>query len=83
LNLDPQEGDFNAHITIDRLHLDAFTDFLRTSLPLDSIGGVVNTELFIEGDLEKEIEQLSLALDDQTVLSETAVDSTNMDQYYS
>lgn len=53
LNLDPQEGDFDALIKIDRLYLNAFTDFLRKSLPLDSIGGVVNTELYIAGDLDE------------------------------
>jgi len=53
LNVDPTKGDFSGHITIQRLHLDAFSEFLRKSLPLDSIDGVVNSELYIEGDMNK------------------------------
>jgi Domain of Unknown Function (DUF748) len=53
LYMDPNEGDFNAQIVVESLHLDAFNDFLRKSLPLDSIGGLVNTELFISGDLDE------------------------------
>lgn len=60
LNVDPKEGEFSAQITIHRLYLEAFSDFLRKSLPLDSIGGVVNSELLIEGDLD-EIEKSTLS----------------------
>ena len=50
--MDPKAGDFNAQIKIYRLHLETFSDFLGKSLPLDSIGGVVNSELYIVGDLD-------------------------------
>lgn len=53
LNVDPNEGEFNAQITIHRLHLDGFSDFLRKTLPIDSMAGVVNSELYLEGDLDE------------------------------
>ena len=60
LHVDPTEGEFSAQISIYRLHLGAFSDFLKKSLPLDSIDGVINSELYIEGDVD-EIEKSILS----------------------
>lgn len=53
LNVDPVEGIFDANIIISRLYLDAFSDFLKKSVQLDSIGGVINSNINIEGDLDE------------------------------
>ena len=53
LNVDPTEGEFNAQISIQSLHLNGFSDFLRKTLPIDSVIGVVNSEFFLEGDLDE------------------------------
>lgn len=53
LNLDPREGEFDAEITISHLYLHEFTEFLRKFVLLDSIGGLVNTTLLVQGDLDE------------------------------
>ena len=53
LNLDPKEGEFDAEITISHLYLHEFTEFLRKFVLLDSIGGLVNTTLLVQGDLDE------------------------------
>lgn len=53
LNLHPREGEFDAEITISHLYLHEFTEFARKFVPLDSIGGLVNTTLLVEGDLDE------------------------------
>jgi len=53
LQVDPNEGIFDANIIIHRLYLDAFSDFLKKSVQLDSIGGVISSNINIEGDLDE------------------------------
>jgi len=53
LNVDPTEGEFDGQISINRLYLHEFTDFLKKAVPLDSIGGLVNTNLSFTGDLDE------------------------------
>ena len=51
LNVDPSEGIFDANIIIYRLYLDPFSEFLKKSVQLDSIGGVFSSNINIEGNL--------------------------------
>lgn len=73
LNVQPTEREFDAHFTINRLYLHEFTDFLRKSVPLDSLDGIVNSHLSLRGDLDEiahsmvsgEVELLDLNVSDQ------------------
>jgi hypothetical protein len=53
LNIDPKEGEFDAEITIHKLYLHEFKEFLKKSLHLDSIAGQIHTNLHIMGDLDE------------------------------
>jgi len=86
LNMDPREGEFDAEITINHLYLHEFTEFLRKTVDLDSIGGLINTELLIAGDLDEiqhssvsgEIELLNFELIDHYQKKLIALDGMNL-----
>jgi len=46
LKLNPGKGIFDTNIFIYRLYLDAFSDFLKKSVQLDSISGVLSSNIY-------------------------------------
>ncbi|MEN8203160.1 MAG: DUF748 domain-containing protein [Bacteroidota bacterium] len=74
LQLDPKEGEFDAQISLNKLYLNEFTDFLKKSVPIDSLSGLVNSNIVVKGDLDEiensilsgDIELLGFELTDQT-----------------
>ena len=53
LNVNLKEGVFDANIIISRLYLNTFSDFLKKYVQLDSIKGVINSNINIEGNLDE------------------------------
>ena len=53
LKLQPGEGIFDADIVIHRLYLDAFSEYLKKSVQMDSISGVFSSKINIKGDLDE------------------------------
>jgi hypothetical protein len=51
VDLDPIGGDFEANITVYHLYLDAFKDYVATSANINSIEGMLNSNLAISGNI--------------------------------
>ncbi len=50
LTMDPNSGDFTAHMIIQRLHLDPFYEYTRDYANLGSLEGILSTDLIISGN---------------------------------
>ncbi len=53
VNIDPVGGDFEAKITVYHLYLDAFQNYVATSANVNSVGGMLNSNLAIAGNMNK------------------------------
>jgi len=51
ININPIDGDFDAHVEIYKLYLEPFTDYAKKYLSIDSLGGFLNTKLNLAGNI--------------------------------
>ncbi|MCU0371345.1 MAG: DUF748 domain-containing protein [Bacteroidales bacterium] len=58
LRIDPVEGDYRADIAIQNLRLDAFQEYMSYYSGIDSIHGIFNTQLRLQGNIKRFEESL-------------------------
>lgn len=74
LKFHPAEKEFDINLQIYRLYFDPFLDYIKKYAPIDSVGGLMNSSIRIEGDLDEiekslvsgNMEILDLEIDDHT-----------------
>ncbi len=53
LHIDPTYGDFDARVTINKLYLEPFDKYAFEHVNINSINGILNTEINLEGNIFK------------------------------
>lgn len=53
INVDPIGGDYEAEITIQKLYLDAFTEYAAKYAKVNTLDGVFNSQINIEGNIKE------------------------------
>ncbi len=53
INIDPIEGDYEAEITIQKLYLDAFTEYAAKYAKINTLDGIFNSQIIIEGNIKE------------------------------
>jgi hypothetical protein len=51
LRIDPAQGDFLANVTIERLHLDAFKEYISYYTNIQSLNGIFNCHINLAGNI--------------------------------
>jgi len=53
INIDPVIGDYDAEITIHKLHMDAFTEYVAKYAKINTLNGAFNSQIIIEGNINE------------------------------
>jgi len=53
LQVDPNQGEYEAHVTINNLLLDSFSEYAASNLKISNINGFLNSEITIAGNINE------------------------------